>query len=282
MANKTELPENINDLLFIDVLVVNQFSISSSAQVINTTDLIYCNCKVLVFLDDDYLGRAWCLAECGQYTRRESKCVVVVYGKADFKPGSDFLREMKAGVAADLPLIESYILDKFESREAFNQAIDRAIVMLSPLSLLYQGRYSEAKVACEQEIRMLKDSPSENPASLIKATVTLARALRNLGQLDAAAEHLTSALEICAESDVELLGEIHRNIGIVLQMQGKFPEALESLTKALEILTTLSNSDVNVAVTYMNMGNVEDELGNSEKALELYGKHRVVRNYSEA
>jgi hypothetical protein len=65
-------------------------------------------------LDDDYLGRAWCLAECGQYTRAESKCVITVYGKAGLKPGSDFLREMKAGVTAALPLIEAYTLDKFE------------------------------------------------------------------------------------------------------------------------------------------------------------------------
>jgi hypothetical protein len=84
MAEQAELAENVNELLFIDVLVVNQGSISSSAQVIGTTDSIYCNCKVLVFLDDDYLGRAWCLAECGQYTRAESSCVLVVYGKAEF------------------------------------------------------------------------------------------------------------------------------------------------------------------------------------------------------
>ena len=41
MANQAELAENINDLLFIDVLVVHRGSISSSAQVIGTTDSIY-------------------------------------------------------------------------------------------------------------------------------------------------------------------------------------------------------------------------------------------------
>ena len=45
MAEQAELPENANDLLFIDVLVVNQNGISSSAQVIGTTDSIYCNCN---------------------------------------------------------------------------------------------------------------------------------------------------------------------------------------------------------------------------------------------
>jgi hypothetical protein len=112
--------------------------------------LVYCNCKVWVFLDDDYLSRAWCFAECGQYTRPESKCVVVVYGKADFKPATEFLREMKAGVVADLPLIEAYILNKFKSKEAFNQAIGRAIVMLSLLS----SRSYPSAVAIDRRIRI--------------------------------------------------------------------------------------------------------------------------------
>ncbi len=150
MADTAELQENANNFVFTNVLVVNQFSISSSAQVIGTTVLVYCNCKVWVSLDDDYLSRAWCLAECGQYTRPESKCVVVVYGKADFKPATDFLREMNAGVVADLPLIEAYILNKFKSKEAFNQAIGCAIVMLSPLS----SRSYPSAVAIDRRIRI--------------------------------------------------------------------------------------------------------------------------------
>ena len=238
MAVQAELAENVNDLLFIDVLVVNQGSISSSAQVIGTTDSIYCNCKVLVFLDDDYLGRAWCLAECGQYTRPESSCVLVVYGKAEFKPSSDFLREMKAGVAADLPLIESYILGKFQSKEAFNQAIDRAIVMLSPLSLLYQGRYSEAKIACEEQIRMLKDSQSENSA----------------------------------------VANTYNNIGMVEEKLGNYQKALEYHEKALDIrIKCFGQQHVNVAVTYNNMGIVEEKLGNLPKALECYEKSLEIK-----
>ena len=132
------------------MLVVNQFSISSSVQVINTTNLIFCNCKVLVFWDDDYLGSAWCLAEIGKYTKPESKCVILMYGKTKFKAGTGFLGGIRAGVVTDLPLVETYILEnqeKFESKDAFNRAIDQAIVMLSPLSLIYQGRYLEAKTA---------------------------------------------------------------------------------------------------------------------------------------
>ena len=271
MADRAELAENANDLVFIDVLVVNQFSISSSAQVINTTDLIYCNCKVWVFLDDDYLGRAWCLAECGQYTRPESKCVLVVYGKAEFKPGLDFLLEMKAGVIADLPMIQSYILDKFKSKEVFNQAIDKAIVMLSPLSLLYQGRYADDKIACEQEIQMLKDSRSESSTALTKATVTLATALFRLGQLVAAREHLTSALEICAESELELRGDIMNRLGTVHLEQGNHGEALIWLGKSLDCkVRCFGTEHVSSAETQNNIAIVLRKQGKLNEALEMY------------
>jgi hypothetical protein len=55
MANKTELPENINDLLFIDVLVVNQFSISSSKQVINNIQYqqYYINIRIIYYQNVD-------------------------------------------------------------------------------------------------------------------------------------------------------------------------------------------------------------------------------------
>ena len=114
IADEAELQENISELVWNDVLVVNQFGISSSDQAVGTTDGIYRNCKVWVFLDDDYLSRAWCLAETGQYTNPESGCEVIVYGKAEMKPGTDFFGDMIAGVKEDVPLIQKYILGKYK------------------------------------------------------------------------------------------------------------------------------------------------------------------------
>jgi hypothetical protein len=80
-ADKADEPSNADKLLWIDVLVVPQFSISSSDQVIITTDTIYYDCEVWVFLDHSYLSRAWCLAESAQYSKLSSKCVLVVSGE---------------------------------------------------------------------------------------------------------------------------------------------------------------------------------------------------------
>ena len=237
IADKAELSENLNELVWNDVLVVNQFSISSSDQVIGTTDIIYCNCKVWVFLDNDYLRRAWCLAETGQYTDPGSRCVLVVYGKTEFKSGTDFLGGMDAGVQKDLPLIARYILNKFVSREAFNHAIDRAIVRLSPLSLIYQGRYEEARSACEQEVEMLKAAENTNSALMAKAYETMGTVLFRLGQYDCAWEFLTSALQSCGESELELRGDITNRMGTVFTNQGKYTDALEKLSESLDIRT---------------------------------------------
>ena len=271
IADKAELSENLNELVWNDVLVVNQFSISSSDQVICTTDIIYCNCKVWVFLDNDYLRRAWCLAETGQYTDPGSRCVLIVYGKTEFNSGTDFLGGMDAGVQKDLPLIARYILNKFVSRETFNHAIDRAIVRLSPLSLIYQGRYEEARSACEQEIEMLKAAESTNTALMAKAYETMGTVLYRLGQYDCAWEFLTSALQSCGESELELRGDITNRMGTVFTNQGKYTDALEKLSESLDIRTRcFGTGHVSVANTEVCIANVRSQQGDYENALLRY------------
>jgi tetratricopeptide (TPR) repeat protein len=181
---------------------------------------------------------------------------------------------MKAGVPTDLPMIESYILKKFKSKEAFNQAIDRAIVLLSPLSLIYQGRYAEAEIACDEEIRMLNESTSRNSAALIKATINMATVQWRLGHLDSAAEYLSGASDMCSESELNLRADVLHRFGSVLADQGKYSQALDSYEMSLDLKVRYvgSTGHGSVAATYKNMGIVEMELGNFAKALEQYDK----------
>ena len=106
------------------------------------------------------------LAEAAKFSNPRSNCVLAVSGSANFKPGTDFFRSMKAGVESDIPLIQDYVLRKYKSAENFNKAVEDAIVRLSPWSLLYQGRYREAFQACEAEIEALKRLPGDNSKSL--------------------------------------------------------------------------------------------------------------------
>ncbi len=74
------------------MLVVDQNSISSLDLVIDTTDSIYDSCEVWIFLDNlnCYLDRAWCLAEAAEFSNPDSKCLIIVTGKEEFKQGTDF------------------------------------------------------------------------------------------------------------------------------------------------------------------------------------------------
>ena len=99
-ADKADEACNASKRIWIDVLVVDQNSISASDLVIDTTDSIYDDCEVWVFLDDCYLDRAWCLAEACKFSNPDSKCVIIVTGKAEFKQGTDFFGCMQAGYEA--------------------------------------------------------------------------------------------------------------------------------------------------------------------------------------
>ena len=106
IAAKANEPSNKGERYWIDVLNVDQNSISTSDQVILTTDFIYSRSKIEVFLDNSYLSRAWCLAEAGQYTNPANKCTISVSGSAELKPGTDFFNCIEAGQKTDVPLIK--------------------------------------------------------------------------------------------------------------------------------------------------------------------------------
>mmetsp|Transcript_42193 Transcript_42193/g.88193 ORF Transcript_42193/g.88193 Transcript_42193/m.88193 type:complete len:318 (-) Transcript_42193:1742-2695(-) len=197
IAAKADEPSNKCERYWIDVLHVNQNSISTSGQVIQTTDSIYSCSTIEVFLDNSYLSRAWCLAEAGQYTNPKNKCTISVSGSAELKPGTDFFNCMDAGQKTDIPLIQNYILDKYGSAEHFNSEIDEAILRLSPWSLMHQGRYDEALKASEKEIKILEQDFSASETMIMaNAYGNMALAHDYLGNYNDSLEFHQKALKI--------------------------------------------------------------------------------------
>ena len=197
IAAKANEASKKGERYWIDVLVVNQNAISTSDQVIQTTDYIYSGSKVEVFLHDSYFSRAWCLAEAGQYTNPSNNCTIFVFGSAELKPGTDFFNSMDAGQKTDIPLIRNYILAKYGSAERFNTEIDNAILRLSPWSLMHQGRYDEALNACEKEIEILeKDVSARDTMIMANAYGNMAVAHHHLGHYNVSLEFHQKALAI--------------------------------------------------------------------------------------
>ena len=69
------------------------------------------------------------------------------------------------------------------------------------------------------------------------------------------------------------VAKTYNNIGIVLEKQGKFSEALEAYENSLRIKRlSLGDSHVNSASTHVNIGAVYEKLGDYEKALFHFNK----------
>ena len=68
------------------------------------------------------------------------------------------------------------------------------------------------------------------------------------------------------------------NIGIVYQLQGQYPEALEVYRKVLAIgIKIHGHNHPAVAKTYGNMGCVYDLMGDFPKALEYHNYHLEIK-----
>ena len=180
---------------------------ASPPQVVETTVGNYSNGKVLVFLDDRYLDRAWCLLEASVYT--SAPCRLFVVGACQFIQGRDFFGGMEAGWPDDIPLIQGVIERQFGSRDGFNRRVDEAIVRLSGPSLMWQSRYAEALAAFEREHRAAGEGDRE---ALAASLLNMGRAYGRLGRSDEALEALGETLRLFV--DVRG-GEAHADVADV-------------------------------------------------------------------
>ncbi len=83
-----------------------------------------------------------------------------------------------------------------------------------------------------------------------------------------AAAHLDDSVKAEALYSKALLldpgnGSVHHNYGVLLERQGRYPEAVSHFRRSLELQPDFPEA-------YINLGNALDELGKPEEALDLY------------
>ena len=132
----------------------------------------------------------------------------------------------------------------------------------SIINLLNQGKNKEA---LEQSILLVAKFP--NSAVLLNIQGALRK---SLGQLLLSMEAYKKALEINP-----YYAEVHSNMGITLQEQGKLDQAAKAYKTALSI-------QPNLATTHNNLGVTLSQMGKPNQAIESYHKAlKINPNYSE-
>lgn len=115
------------------------------------------------------------------------------------------------------------------------------------------------------------DALAELPDPTAKSTALnqLGRVERNLGNTDEARRHLTEALEIVAESNLNERGLAQRELGLCALAEGDYAEAKRMFLAALDLYRASSNT-LQVGLTFKVLGDLEAENGDEAASKELY------------
>jgi len=121
-------------------------------------------------------------------------------------------------------------------------------------SLLVQGNVDLS--ALQKAAELLPDDA--------EAHGNLGVALKDLGQIDSAAESCRRALEISPD-----FAEAHYNLGIALNARGQFIDAAASYRRALEIKPELTDAHYNLGIALQALGQFDRAAASYRRALEL-------------
>jgi hypothetical protein len=126
-AAEFDKPEYAGHRVFIDVLCVPQSGVKSD-DVVGTTHSNYSGCWTVVFVDGNYLQRAWCAMEIAVSTN--DGCRITVVGSCDAVSGKEFFDNITATNPSDISLIKREILNLFKTKEKFNGVVAKAMEVL--------------------------------------------------------------------------------------------------------------------------------------------------------
>ena len=140
-----------------------------------------------------------------------------------------------------------------------------------------EGKYKESLIALMKYRELMREKGEK------KDTVTTADMYSEMGEAFVRQseypeaemyytkeKNLRNALNI--PSSDESFGKLYNNIGRLRQLQGRYPEALQTLEKALKINEKNDKRGVYLAQSYNNLGNVYFNQGKYDKAIEYHNK----------
>jgi hypothetical protein len=155
-------PEYQDEHTFIDVLCVPQRDVQSAA-VVQATKSTFSGCWLVIFVGGNCLRRAWCALEIAVGT--STKCRLTVSGSCEIITGKRFYKELEATFQSDIDLIKVEILKIFQTEQAFNEVVARAMQVLFVVAQKSK-EYNIFATPREQRVDWISRMSSTNPKML--------------------------------------------------------------------------------------------------------------------
>lgn len=145
---------------------------------------------------------------------------------------------------------------------------EESYIKLSQIAY-FSRRYWEAKVATERAFAL------HDPHDLDEVAMyhnDLAELEELLGDFTSAEKHLVDSLHVNEKAGAprRTLAESHLQLAVVQRRSGKYLEAQASFEQATSLAKTLPKDDLLTSTIAAGEGDLHRELGNAERAMELY------------
>ena len=154
------------------------------------------------------------------------------------------------------------------------------------------GRKNEALDALKNSLRLVDELELNNNITAGTTYTNAATVYKAFSMPEQSLELFGKAKELyesLLDSSDPRLGGLYNNLGLTLVDLERFDEALTYYNKAIEIMSKKENGELEVAITYLNLANLEEaRLGAEkseaivdeyiEKAYELLNKEYLPRN----
>jgi tetratricopeptide (TPR) repeat protein len=131
-----------------------------------------------------------------------------------------------------------------------------------------RSRFREVVILCEATMNVVGED--------YRLLHSLAKAERNLGDVDKALRHYQQALQACPDENVKEKGAILHNTAIIYRNQGETEEALRLYRQSLEIKEKIGNVK-GKAATLHQMAIIYRNQGETEEALRLYRQSLEIK-----
>lgn len=142
--------------------------------------------------------------------------------------------------------------------------------------------FDEALGCLLESLRILRKLGSDEEL-MLKAHLLLGRSYQELGDFDAAIEHLQDVLKKKVSSrDINLdVAEALFRLGICYCEKNEYPESLKNFNECLEIrISLLGNLHIECANTYESVGIVHQKLNSHEEAIHSFERALAIKRTS--
>ena len=171
----------------------------------------------------------------------------------------------------EIDKVEEFLMDKLE--EAMKDRDTNSVITLLNEMIGYQrdsGQYDKSILYSNQVMKLMENLGLSSSTYYGTTLINVANAYRAAGKLEEALTFFNQVFELY-EGQIDkqdmLYANLYNNMSLLYQEMGDFQQAVDSLKKALDIVTLYKNNDIKIAVTYGNLGESLLKLGKYDEAI---------------